>query len=64
MPLRAESLTRQDDHNPRVEARRDRANIALLDSNFIGKNRDQLQLKFLHASRDYRKQGLGRMLWI
>lgn len=37
--------------------------VAVLDSEFIGRNRDQLQLKFLHISRDYRKQGLGKGLF-
>jgi predicted N-acetyltransferase YhbS len=36
---------------------------AILDSKFIGKGHDQLQLKFLHISRDYRKQGLGKRLF-
>lgn len=36
---------------------------AILESRFIGKNRDQLQLKFLHVSRDYRKKGLGTQLF-
>jgi predicted N-acetyltransferase YhbS len=38
------------------------AGVAVLESRFIGKNGDQLQLKFLHVSRAYRKQGLGRRL--
>ena len=29
--------------------------IAILDNKFIGKDKNQLQLKFLHVSRDYRK---------
>lgn len=37
--------------------------IDVLDNKFIGKAKDQLQLKFLHVSRDYRKQGLGRQLF-
>jgi predicted N-acetyltransferase YhbS len=36
---------------------------AILDSKFTGTRRDTLQLKFLHVSRDYRKQGLGRTLF-
>jgi len=36
---------------------------AVLESHFIGKNGDQLQLKFLHISRPYRHQGLGRQLF-
>jgi len=37
--------------------------VAILDNRFIGQNRDQLQLKFLHISRDYRKKGLGKRLF-
>ncbi len=37
--------------------------VAILDNKLIGKDKDQLQLKFLHVSRDYRKQGLGRKLF-
>ena len=37
--------------------------VAVLDSKFIGQRQDQLQLKFLHVSRGYRKQGLGRTLF-
>jgi predicted N-acetyltransferase YhbS len=37
--------------------------VVALDSRFIGRNRDQLQLKFLHLCRDYRDQGLGRRLF-
>ena len=36
---------------------------AVLESRFIGKNRDQLQLKFLHVSNRYRHQGLGQRLF-
>jgi len=36
---------------------------AILDSKFIGRAKDTLQLKFLHISRAYRKQGLGRSLF-
>lgn len=36
---------------------------AVLDSRFIGKRRDQLQLKFLHVSRSHRGRGLGRDLF-
>ena len=39
------------------------AGVAVLESKFIGKNKDQLQLKFLHVSRTYRKQGLGQRLF-
>jgi len=37
--------------------------VAVLDSRFIGKSRDQLQLVFLHVSHDYRGRGLGRLLF-
>jgi len=36
---------------------------AVLDSQFIGRDKDQLQLKFLHVSRAYRRAGLGRALF-
>ena len=36
---------------------------AILESKFIGRERDQLQLVFLHVSRAYRKRGLGRTLF-
>lgn len=36
---------------------------AVLESKFIGAQQDTLQLKFLHVSRDYRKQGLGGTLF-
>lgn len=36
---------------------------AILESNFLGMQQDTLQLKFLHVSRDVRKQGLGRRLF-
>jgi predicted N-acetyltransferase YhbS len=35
----------------------------VLENKFIGKNNDQLQLKLLHISRSYRKQGLGKLLF-
>lgn len=35
----------------------------VLESKFIGPQHDQLQLKFLHVSRDYRKTGLGIQLF-
>ena len=35
----------------------------ILESKFIGKAKDQLQLKFLHVGRGYRKKGLGKMLF-
>jgi predicted N-acetyltransferase YhbS len=37
--------------------------VAVLASRFIGKNKDQLQLKFLHVSRKDRGQGLGKRLF-
>jgi predicted N-acetyltransferase YhbS len=36
---------------------------AVLESNFIGKRGEQLQLKFLHISRPYRSQGWGQRLF-
>lgn len=36
---------------------------AVLESRFIGKGRDQLQLKFLHIGSAYRNQGLGKQLF-
>jgi len=36
---------------------------AILESKFIGKEKDQLQIPFLHVSRDFRGQGLGRRLF-
>ena len=35
----------------------------MLESQFIGKHGDQLQLKFLHISRPYRGQGWGQRLF-
>jgi len=37
--------------------------IAVLENRFMGKAGDTLQLKFLHVSRAYRDQGLGRRLF-
>ena len=37
--------------------------VAVLESQFIGKDGDQLQLKFLHISRPYRSQGWGQQLF-
>ncbi len=37
--------------------------VAILDNQFIGTNKDQLQLKFLHISQAYRGQGLGKKLF-
>jgi predicted N-acetyltransferase YhbS len=36
---------------------------AVLESRFIGRNGDQLQLRFLHVSRAYRSQGWGQRLF-
>lgn len=33
--------------------------VGILESKFIGSQQDTLQLKFLHVSRDYRKQGIA-----
>ena len=37
--------------------------VAILESKFIGSRQGTLQLKFLHVSRDSRKQGLGARLF-
>ena len=37
--------------------------VAVLESKFIGKHGDQLQLKFLHISQSYRSQGWGQRLF-
>ena len=37
--------------------------VVALDSVFIGRGKDQLQLKFLHVSRSHRRKGLGRLLF-
>lgn len=37
--------------------------VAILENRWIGKEGDTLQLKFLHVSSAYRKQGLGRRLF-
>jgi len=39
------------------------AGVAVLESRFIGSRGDQLQLKFLHVGRPYRRTGLGRTLF-
>lgn len=36
---------------------------AILESKFIGSQQDTLQLKFLHVSRDHRKQGIASTLF-
>ena len=38
--------------------------VAVLEHRFIGQPADMLQLVFLHVSRDYRDQGLGRQLFL
>jgi predicted N-acetyltransferase YhbS len=37
--------------------------VVVLESKFIGKHGDQLQLVFLHVSNGYRDQGLGKQLF-
>jgi predicted N-acetyltransferase YhbS len=37
--------------------------VAVLESKFIGKGKNHLQLKFLHVSRSCRKQGVGKTLF-
>jgi predicted N-acetyltransferase YhbS len=37
--------------------------VSILESKFIGSRHDILQLKFLHVSRDCRKQGVGTKLF-
>jgi len=37
--------------------------IAILESEFIGRHKDHLQLKFLHVSNAYRNKGLGKQLF-
>jgi predicted N-acetyltransferase YhbS len=37
--------------------------VVVLGNQFLGKNKDQLQLEFLHISRAYRDQGVGRQLF-
>ena len=37
--------------------------VAILESKFTRSKQDTLQLKFLHVSRDFRKQGLGLTLF-
>jgi predicted N-acetyltransferase YhbS len=36
---------------------------AILENKFIGKQKDQLQLKFLHVDRFFRNQGIGKTLF-
>jgi len=37
--------------------------VSVIESRFIGRNGDRLQLKFLHVAHGYRKTGLGRTLF-
>jgi predicted N-acetyltransferase YhbS len=37
--------------------------VVILESKFIGKKRDQLQLKFMQVDRAYRNRGLGGQLF-
>jgi GNAT superfamily N-acetyltransferase len=37
--------------------------VVVLENRWIGRSQDTLQLKFLHISRVYRKQGLGKRLF-
>lgn len=37
--------------------------IVVLETKWIGKNRDSLQLKFLHIDQIYRKKGIGSVLF-
>ena len=37
--------------------------VVILESKFIGSQKDTLQMKFLHVSNHFRKQGLGKKLF-
>ena len=37
--------------------------MAIREARLIGQSKDQLQLKFLHVSKAYRGQGLGKQLF-
>jgi len=39
------------------------AGVAVMESRFIGSRSDQLQLKFLHVGKPYRRTGLGKTLF-
>lgn len=41
----------------------DMVGVVILENEFIGSKKDQLQLKFLHISQAYRGQGLGKKLF-
>jgi ribosomal protein S18 acetylase RimI-like enzyme len=38
--------------------------VVVLDSRFIGKGKEQLQLTFLHISNQYRDRGFGKQLFL
>ena len=38
--------------------------IVVLENHFIGREKDTLQMKFLHVSNSFRKQGLGKKLFL
>ena len=38
--------------------------VVILESKFIGSQKDTLQMKFLHVSNNFRKQGLGKKLFL
>ena len=42
---------------------KDLVGAAILENKFIGKQKDQLQLKFLHVDRSFRNQGIGKTLF-
>ena len=37
--------------------------VSVLDNKYIGRNKDQLQLKFMYVSRSYRRHGIGKKLF-
>jgi predicted N-acetyltransferase YhbS len=41
----------------------DLVGVAVLESRFMGPDEDQLQLKFLHVSQSYRREGWGKALF-
>lgn len=41
----------------------DMIGVMILNNKFMGKDNNQVQLKFLHVSRDYRKKGFGKLLF-
>ena len=38
--------------------------VVVLDNQFIGRGKDTLQMKFLHISKNFRRQGLGKRLFL